>query len=101
MQFAADGFQRREADGSRLARLEYREVGLRQVDTLCQLAKGYLPLGHFYIEINDDLSHTLCRFLDGQLLFFLQLLHVLQNPGYNKVACNDEDTRPQQDMLGQ
>ena len=33
-----------------------------KVASHCQLAKGYLPLGHFYIEINYDTSHTLCRF---------------------------------------
>ena len=56
----ADGFQRREADGLRLAGFEDGKILRRDVHAIGQVVQAHFALGENYVEIDDD-GHKLKR----------------------------------------
>ena len=69
-----NGLQSGEADGLCLARLQDGEVGLRNANLLSQFLRRHFPLCHHNIYINYYTHNLLSLLLDGQILFFLQIL---------------------------
>lgn len=57
-EFSADGFERREAHGLGLARLQYRQVGLSETYAFGQFAERNFALGHLHVEVDYYLSHS-------------------------------------------
>ena len=91
VQSLADGLECGESHGLRLARLQNREVRLRDTDLLGQFLRRHLPPGHHHVYIHYD-THTTLSFLDGQFLLFFQILTHQDDlrDDHQPQACEDE-----------
>src|SRR5690606_28190736 len=81
VQFAAQGVQRREADGPRLAGLEDRQIGQGHAHAIGQLGQRHAPFEQDAVKLDAD-GHetgTLSGKLDGQFGFAAQTGTLAEN----------------------
>ena len=72
----AYSFERREADGPRLAGFEDGQVLGRDIHAVGQIVQPHFPLRQNDVEIDDD-GHN----LNGQFLFLLNFPPFVHDPG--------------------